>query len=198
MREVEDAPLVAESPPVPPAIAAQVEAYMHKPYHKVLSGDRDDGFLVQVVELPGCMTAAETEAEAFAQLPEAMSLWLETMLLDGNPIPEPGPRAKVQRPAPRADAEESARASGPPGEARGDKSESVGRDTAGARRRNYRLSGTSGGSRLPAGRVRRWRSGWEEAGDDDDDDGGCTGECGDGGGARGGLCRAEPAVTAAV
>ncbi len=85
----QDAPLVAESPPVPPEIAAQVEAYMHKPYHKVISGDRDEGFLVQVVELPGCMTAAETEAEALAQLPEAMSLWLETMLLDGNPIPEP-------------------------------------------------------------------------------------------------------------
>ena len=89
MSKVEDAPLVVESPPVAPAIAAQVAAYMHKPYHKVISGDSDDGFLVQVVELPGCMTAAETEAEALAQLPEAMSLWLETMLLDGNPIPEP-------------------------------------------------------------------------------------------------------------
>lgn len=89
MSKVEDVPLVVESPPVPPAIAAQVEAYMHKPYHKVISGDSNDGFLVQVVELPGCMTAAETEAEALAQLPEAMSLWLETMLLDGSPIPEP-------------------------------------------------------------------------------------------------------------
>ncbi len=100
----QDAPLVAESPPVPPEIAAQVEAYMHKPYHKVISGDRDEGFLVQVVELPGCMTAAETEAEALAQLPEAMSLWLETMLLDGNPIPEPdtepmtGPSSGPDRP----------------------------------------------------------------------------------------------------
>ena len=89
MSKVDDVPLVVESPPVPPAIAAQVEAYMHKPCHKVISGDSNDGFLVQVVELPGCMTAAETEAEALAQLPEAMSLWLETMLLDGNPIPEP-------------------------------------------------------------------------------------------------------------
>ena len=40
------------------------------------------------------MTAAETEAEALAQLPEAMSLWLETMLLDGNPIPEPDPEPR--------------------------------------------------------------------------------------------------------
>ena len=118
---------------------------MHKPYHKVISGDSDDGFLVQVVELPGCMTAAETEAEALAQLPEAMSLWLETMLLDGNPIPEPDSGAKVQRPAARADAEESARAPGPPGEARGDKPESVGGDTAGAGRGHLRLSGVSGG-----------------------------------------------------
>lgn len=94
MSKVEDIPLVVESPPVAPAIAAQVAAYMHKPYHKVISGDSDDGFLVQVVELPGCMTAAETEAEALAQLPEAMSLWLETMLLDGNPIPEPDQEPK--------------------------------------------------------------------------------------------------------
>ncbi|MAG35800.1 MAG: toxin-antitoxin system HicB family antitoxin [Dehalococcoidia bacterium] len=83
-----NAPLVEEGPPVPPEIAAQVEAYLRKPYHKVISGDADEGFLVQVVELPGCMTAAETEAEAIAQLPEAMTLWLEVMLLDGNPIPE--------------------------------------------------------------------------------------------------------------
>ena len=93
-KDVQDLPLVEESPPVPQAIAARVEAYMDRPYHKVISGDSDDGFLVQVAELPGCMTAAETEAEALAQLPEAMSLWLETMLLDSNPIPEPDPEPR--------------------------------------------------------------------------------------------------------
>ena len=77
--------------PIPPEVAAKVQKYLQQPYHKVVSGNAADGFLVEVIELPGCMTDGLTEAEALANVPEAMAAWLETALLDGNPIPAPFP-----------------------------------------------------------------------------------------------------------
>lgn len=76
---------------IPPEIAAKVEEYLQQPYHKVVSGNAAEGFLVEVMELPGCMTDGRTEAEALANVPEAMAAWLETALLDGAPIPAPFP-----------------------------------------------------------------------------------------------------------
>ena len=77
--------------PVSPEIADQVKAIMKRPYRKVISGDADEGFLIQVPDLPGCMTAGETMEEAVSMLPEAMALWLTVALEDGDPIPEPTP-----------------------------------------------------------------------------------------------------------
>src|SRR5215208_4965856 len=75
--------------PVPPQIARQVEEIMVRPYRKVITGDAEEGFLIQVPDLPGCMTAGDTMEEAVAMLPEAMAAWLESVLLDGEPVPEP-------------------------------------------------------------------------------------------------------------
>lgn len=77
--------------PVSPEIEAQVQEIMKRPYRKVISGDADEGFLIQVPDLPGCMTAGETMEEAVSMLPEAMALWLTVALEDGDPIPEPTP-----------------------------------------------------------------------------------------------------------
>ena len=79
----------APDAPVPPEIAAQVAAIMQRPYRKVISGSAEEGFLIEVPDLPGCMTAGETEAEAVSMLPEAMAAWLESVLLAGDPVPEP-------------------------------------------------------------------------------------------------------------
>ena len=43
-------------------------------------------------DLPGCMTAGETEAEALSLLPDAMAGWLESVLERGLPVPEPSVR----------------------------------------------------------------------------------------------------------
>lgn len=77
--------------PVPPEIAAQVAEIMKRPYRKVISGDADDGYIVEVPDLPGCSAGGDTPEEALAELPDAMTGWLESMLLDGQPIPEPAP-----------------------------------------------------------------------------------------------------------
>ena len=59
------------------------------PYRKVIRGDEDDGFLGEVPELPGCLTAGTSEAEALENLQEAMLAWLEAALLAGRRIPMP-------------------------------------------------------------------------------------------------------------
>jgi predicted RNase H-like HicB family nuclease len=77
------------SAPVAPEIERQVDEIMRRPYHKVISGDVEEGFLALVEELPGCMTAGETEEEALELLRDAMVGWLESVLLAGDPVPEP-------------------------------------------------------------------------------------------------------------
>lgn len=49
----------------------------------------DDAFVVDVPELPGCMTHGTTPAEAVANAQEAIALWLEVAREDGRPIPVP-------------------------------------------------------------------------------------------------------------
>jgi predicted RNase H-like HicB family nuclease len=68
---------------------AQIEALLRRPYHKLIYGDPEQGYLIKVVEWPGCLTAGETAQEAVRNLPEAMAAWAESMLIDGLPIPEP-------------------------------------------------------------------------------------------------------------
>ena len=77
--------------PVSPEIEAQVQELLKRPYRKVISGDADEGFLMQVPDLPGCMTAGETMEEAVSMLPEAMVAWLESVLLAGQTVPESTP-----------------------------------------------------------------------------------------------------------
>ncbi len=74
---------------VPPEIARQVEEIMARPYRKVISGDAEEGFLIEVPDLPGCMTAGDTMEEAVRMLPEAMEGWLISVLERGLPVPEP-------------------------------------------------------------------------------------------------------------
>ncbi|MBA4179363.1 MAG: hypothetical protein C0506_02135 [Anaerolinea sp.] len=51
--------------------------------------NRVEGYLGEVPELPGCVTAGETAEEALVNLDEAMAVWIESALVHGDPIPEP-------------------------------------------------------------------------------------------------------------
>ena len=66
---------------------------MARPYHKVISGDREEGYFAEVLELPGCVTAGDSPEEALSNLHEAMTLWFESALAHDDPIPDalPGP-----------------------------------------------------------------------------------------------------------
>lgn len=52
----------------------------------------DGTVFAKVVELPGCMTEADSEEEAVRSLREALELWLESELEHGRTIPKPEAR----------------------------------------------------------------------------------------------------------
>jgi len=52
----------------------------------------DDAFVVEVPELPGCMTHGSTRLEALTNAEEAITLWLDTAREFGDPIPQPRER----------------------------------------------------------------------------------------------------------
>ncbi len=70
-------------------IEREIQRRIRLPYHRVISGDDAEGYLGEVVELPGCITAGESAAEALANLDEAMAGWIEAALKNEIPVPEP-------------------------------------------------------------------------------------------------------------
>ena len=54
----------------------------------ILIPDEDGGYVVEVPSLPGCYSQGETEAEAIANIREAIELHIEDMLAHGEEIPE--------------------------------------------------------------------------------------------------------------
>lgn len=57
--------------------------------------DEDQAFIADVPELPGCMAHGSSHAEALESAQQAISLWLETAIEHGDPIPEPKGRRLV-------------------------------------------------------------------------------------------------------
>jgi antitoxin HicB len=70
-------------------LESRVTELLERPYRKVIRGDRVEGYLATAPDLPGCVTAGETEEEALANLHEAMSAWLASAIEEGGEIPEP-------------------------------------------------------------------------------------------------------------
>lgn len=51
--------------------------------------EKDQLFIAEVPELPGCHAHGHSRMEALQQVDEAMQLWIETAREFGDPIPEP-------------------------------------------------------------------------------------------------------------
>jgi antitoxin HicB len=68
-----------------------IDDYLQLPYTiEVVRGDAESGgWAARVVELPGCLTAAETFDQLEPMLEDAMRLWIATALEDRRPVPEP-------------------------------------------------------------------------------------------------------------
>ncbi len=59
-------------------------------------GDESRAYGVAVPDLPGCFSAGDTLDEAIDNAKEAIELWLETVIDDGESIPESGTIAQHQ------------------------------------------------------------------------------------------------------
>lgn len=70
----------------------ELQYYLGLPYTiEVMhdAGDEASGLFARVVELPGCMTQADSFAELGEMIEDAMHAWLEAALEAGREIPEP-------------------------------------------------------------------------------------------------------------
>lgn len=75
-----------------PLNAQTVDDYLRLPYTIEVIRDESDGlpgYVARVVELPGCLTQADDFEELGEMVEDAMRLWIETALEDGQVIPQP-------------------------------------------------------------------------------------------------------------
>lgn len=61
---------------------------MQRTYRVLLTPEAEGGFSVSVPALPGCFTQGETVEEAMEMAKEAISLYIETLELEGGLIPD--------------------------------------------------------------------------------------------------------------
>ncbi len=57
-------------------------------YPAIVEGDRESGYAIYFPDLPGCVSAADSQAELMAAAREALTLHLEGMTEDGEHLPE--------------------------------------------------------------------------------------------------------------
>jgi predicted RNase H-like HicB family nuclease len=56
-------------------------------YTVILIPEEEGGYSVEVPALPGCYTQGETREEALAMAKDAIGLYLESLVADGEPVP---------------------------------------------------------------------------------------------------------------
>jgi antitoxin HicB len=71
----------------------RAEDFLELPYHFVMTPDRWDdgtpGWLIEVAELPGCVSQGASPDEAVERIHDAMLSWIDVVLQDGAEIPLP-------------------------------------------------------------------------------------------------------------
>jgi len=68
----------------------KIDDFLKAPYTRLVIPDADTGtFTAEVLEFPGCRAQADTAANAYAALNEAMREWLRVEIASGHTIPIP-------------------------------------------------------------------------------------------------------------
>lgn len=66
------------------------EAYLERPYRRVLIPDRETGtYTAEIAEFPGCVAEGKTPAEALKRLEAAAESWIDAVLDARQAVPEP-------------------------------------------------------------------------------------------------------------
>jgi len=66
-----------------------LDYYLKLPYKFTLYPAEECGYVIEIPDLPGCITQAETADEALYMIEDAKKCWIETCLEEGIEIPEP-------------------------------------------------------------------------------------------------------------
>ncbi len=66
-----------------------LDYYLGLPYKFTIYPAEEDGYVIEIPDLPGCLSQGETIEEAIANIEDAKKCWLETSLENGIDIPEP-------------------------------------------------------------------------------------------------------------
>jgi antitoxin HicB len=69
-----------------------IEEYLALPYTIEIyrdDSDGEEGYVARVVELPGCLTQADSFTELEEMIQDAIRAWIETAIENGQAIPEP-------------------------------------------------------------------------------------------------------------
>ncbi len=59
------------------------------PYEITMTHDDESGYIARVAEMPGPVVAEETEEALRPSLEKMKALYITTLMLDGDPVPEP-------------------------------------------------------------------------------------------------------------
>lgn len=65
-------------------------------YTVVLEQEPDGGFVASVPALPGCVSQGDTRAEAMSNIREAIELYVEDCVANGDPVPTEAGREYVE------------------------------------------------------------------------------------------------------
>lgn len=69
-----------------PSIIARA---LKAPYTRIFHAEEEGGFSAEVLEFPGCYSSGDDASEAMSNLEEAMAIWIEDQLHQGQVIPPP-------------------------------------------------------------------------------------------------------------
>ena len=72
-----------------PDSANVLKAALAAPYHRIHVREEDGTYSGSVLELPGCFATGDTLEKLAENFDEAISLWAEAALQQGQSIPEP-------------------------------------------------------------------------------------------------------------
>jgi predicted RNase H-like HicB family nuclease len=56
---------------------------------RVFWSAEDEAFIAEAIDLPGCSAVGDTQADAIAEIQDAIVAWIEAARAAGNPVPEP-------------------------------------------------------------------------------------------------------------
>jgi len=67
----------------------KADAYLKRPYQRILLPAEEGGYTAKIAEFPGCVTEGDTAAQALRRLESAAESWIEAVIDTGQSVPEP-------------------------------------------------------------------------------------------------------------